>query len=224
MNILEKHSIFFHFLSFSFMFLHCIFPFFPCFSCSSSCLGCSKSSFFLPRLPHDFLLKLLCKNDFWAVSGGTPLGPFFFSLVYFFIFFIFVLFFNFFPCFPFFIMYSVIFRLFSFKKSFFLFHVVSLFSFIGCSKSVATLQDSLRKSAHSELAIFALYWLVVTFPCGIVHILVTIRLRVVYGGRQVGQVLPSYQNRQISALDETADAAQSGLFSLLSSLICVVCV
>ena len=65
------------------------------------------------------------------------------------------------------------------------------------------------KSAHSELALFALHWLVVTFHCGIVHILVMFRLRVVYGGRRVGQVLPSYQNRQINALDETADAPQS---------------
>ena len=79
---------------------------------------------------------------------------------------------------------------------------------------MAALQDSLGKSAHSELALFALYWLVVTFPCGIVHILVTIRLRVENGGRRVGQVLRSYQNRQISALDETADAPQSSLFSL----------
>ena len=83
---------------------------------------------------------------------------------------------------------------------------------------LAALQDSLGKSAHSELALFALYWPVVTFPCGIVHILVMIRLRVVYGGRRVGQVLPSYQNRQKSALDETADVPQSSLFSLLSSL------
>ena len=104
-----------------------------------------------------------------------------------------------------------------FEKCFFLFHFVSLFSFLGCSKSVAALQDSLVKSAHAELALFALYWLVVTLPCGIVHILVMISLRVVYGGRRVGQVLPSYQNRQISALDETADAPQSSLFSLLSS-------
>ena len=80
---------------------------------------------------------------------------------------------------------------------------------------MAALQDSLGKSAHSELALFALYWLVVTFPCGIEHILVMIRLRVVYGGRRVGQVLPSYQNRQISALDEMADAPQ---FSLSLSL------
>ena len=61
-----------------------------------------------------------------------------------------------------------------------------------------------------------MYWFVVTLPCGIVHILVMIRLRVVFGGRRVGQVLPSYQNRQISALDETADAPQSSLSSLLS--------
>ena len=82
---------------------------------------------------------------------------------------------------------------------------------------MAALQDSLGKSAHSELALFALYWLVVTFPCGIVHILVMIRLRVVYSGRRVGQVLPSYQNRQISALDGTADAPQSSRSALLSS-------
>ena len=37
-------------------------------------------------------------------------------------------------------------------------------------------------------------------------------------GGGVGQVLPSYQNRQISALDETADAPQSSIFSLLFSL------
>ena len=49
---------------------------------------------------------------------------------------------------------------------------------------------------------------------------VKIRLRVVYGGRRVGQVLPTYQNRKISALDETADAPQSGLFiSVLQKLI-----
>ena len=127
----------------------------------------------------------------------------------------------FFPVFPlffhfsFFLYFPLVFFL---TKCFFLFHFVSLFFFLGCSKSVAALQDSLeKKGAHSELALFALYWLVVTFPCGIVHILVMIRLRVVYGGRRVGQVLPSYQNRQISALDETADAPQSSLFSLLSS-------
>ena len=71
---------------------------------------------------------------------------------------------------------------------------------------MAALQCSLGKSAHSELAF--IYFC--TF-------LVMIRLRVAYGGRRVGQVLPSYQNRQISALDETADAPQSSLLSLLSS-------
>ena len=51
-----------------------------------------------------------------------------------------------------------------------------------------------------------------------VHILVKNTLRVVFEVRRVGQVIPSHQNRQISALDETADAPQSSLFSLLSSL------
>ena len=57
----------------------------------------------MPRLPQDFQLKLLCKKTiFWAVSGGTPLGPLFFCLFLFTFFFIFVFFFNFFPCFSFF--------------------------------------------------------------------------------------------------------------------------
>ena len=47
--------------------------------------------------------------------------------------------------------------------------------------------------------------------------MVMIRLRVVYGVRRRSQVLPSHQNRQISALDETADAPHSSLFSLLLS-------
>ena len=122
-----------------------------------------------------------------------------------------------FHAFPFFLCFFRFFHLlflyfpfvFLFKKCFFLFHFVSLFPFLGCSKSVAALQHSFGKSAHSELAVFALYWLFVTFPCGIVHLLVMIRLRVVYGRRRVGQVPPSYQNRQI--------APQSSLFSLLSS-------
>ena len=108
---------------------------------------------------------------------------------------------------------------FLFKKMFLLFHFVSLFCFLGFSKSLAALQDSLWKSAHSELALFALYWLVVTFPCGTVHILVLIRLRVVFGGRRVGQVLPSYQNRQIGALGETADAPLLFSSLLFSSLL-----
>ena len=49
-----------------------------------------------------------------------------------------------------------------------------------------------------------------------------IRLRVVSGGRRVGQVPPSYQNRQISALDETADAPQSSLL-FISVLLILTC-
>ena len=122
------------------------------------------------------------------------MGPLFFFSCLFFVFFHFRFLFSisfhafpFFLCLSFFsIFYSFIFLLFSLKNvsSFFIF--VSLFSFLGCSKSVAALKDSLGKSAHSELALFALYWLVVTFPCGIMHILVMIRLRVVFGGRRVG--------------------------------------
>ena len=204
-------SFFFHlsFILLSSSFI--VFPFFHfCFFLFFFLL-CSKS-FFLPRLPHDFQLKLLCKKiNFLGRLGRYPIGPFlFFScLFFFFFFFFFFWFFNFiqmffsfffFICVSFFILYSFLFLLLSFK-SFFLFYFVSLLSFLGCSKSLAALQDSLVKSGHSELALFALYWLVVTLPCGIVHILVMIRLRVVYGGRRVGQVLPSYQNRQISALD-----------------------
>ena len=99
----------------------------------------------------------------------------------------------------------------------FLFFSKKKVSFLGCSKICGGAPGFLGKSAHSELALFALYLLVVTFPCGIVHILVMVRLRVVYGGRREGQVLPSYQNRQISALDETTDAPQSSLSPLLSS-------
>ena len=46
---------------------------------------------------------------------------------------------------------SIIFLLFSCLKnvSSFFIHVVSLFSFLGCSKSVAGLHDSMGKSAHS---------------------------------------------------------------------------
>ena len=132
-----------------------------------SFLLCSKSSLFLPRLPHVFLLKLLCKKSFfgpyWVVVFHWAL---FFSLVYFsfcslsssfqvlYMFCFFPLFFLLFLYFPF---------VFLFNECFFLFHFVSLFSFLGCSKSLAALQDSLEKSAHSGLALFALYWLVVTF-------------------------------------------------------------
>ena len=166
-------------------------------------------------------LSSYVKNHFFGPSRGVPhLALFFFSCL-FFHFFIFVFFFNFFPCFSFFfvfplsIFYSFIFLLFFFsRKCFFFFHFVSLFCFLGFSKSLAALQDSLWKSAHSELALFALYWLVVTFPCGVVHFLVMIRLRVVFGGRRVVQVLPSYQNGQIRL---THLSLVSSLFCLLSS-------
>ena len=99
------------------------------------------------------------KNQFfWAVSGCTPLGPLFLYFSYFF--FIFVFFFNFFPYFSFFLcfsfvfsffffIFSFIFLLFSFLKNVSSFFIFSLFSFLGCSKSVVALQDSLWNSAHS---------------------------------------------------------------------------
>ena len=130
------------------------------------------------------------------------------------------MYFHVFPFFPLFFLFSLFIPLFSFcfheknvSSSFILF----LFFFVRVLKICGSTPGFLGGSAHSELALFALYWLVVTFPFGMVHILVMIKLRVVYGGRRVGQVPPSYHHRQISALDETADANQSSLFSLLSS-------
>ena len=42
----------------------------------------AQNPLFLPRMPHDFLLKLICKKSiFWAVSGGTPFCPLFFFLL-----------------------------------------------------------------------------------------------------------------------------------------------
>ena len=216
------------FLTFSGMFFHCFSICFPLFFLLVLLLfSVAQNPFFLPRLPHDFLSKLSGKkiNSLGRLRAYSHWALFFLLSIFHIFFCIFVFFFNFFPCFFFFsfVFLFFMFPLFSFcsplrnVSSFF--QCVSLFSFLGCSKSVAALQDSFGKSSHSELALFALYWLVVTFLCGIVHILVMIRLRVVYGGRLVGQVLPSYQNRQTSALDETADAPQSSLFSLhLSSI------
>ena len=130
------------------------------------------------------------------LGGGrvkNPTGPFFFSclLFHFFSFsFSFSISFHAFPffsfVFPFFIFSFLYFPVVFLPKIVFLFHFVSLFSFLGCSKSVAALRDSLGKNAHCELALFALYWLVITLPCGIVHILVVIKLRAVYGGRRGG--------------------------------------
>ena len=206
LHFLSFSFIFFHFLSFAFLF----FPFFLFFFF----VGCSI--FFWPRLPHDFLLKPLGKKSFWEASSlfFSSIFPCFFIFVFFFNFFPFFPFFSF--AFPFFIFYSFIFLLFSFKKSFFLFHFVALFSFLGCSKSVAALQDSLGKSAHSELALFALCWLVVTLPCGIMHILVMIRLRVAYGGRWVKSYLRTRIARLVPSMRRLTHLSQvSLLFSPL---------
>ena len=145
---------------------------------------------FLPHLPQDYILKLIFKKKtFFGPSREVHHRAPLIFLLSIFHFFIFVFFFNVFPCFSFFPLFSLFHFFLNFPfvflflfLCFFLFHFVSLFSFLGCSNSVAALQDSLEKSAHSELASFALYWLVVTFPCGIVHILVMIRLRVVCSG------------------------------------------
>ena len=68
------------------------------------------------------------------------------------------------------------------------------------------------KSAHSELALFALYWLVVTFPYGIVHILAMISMRVKsYLRTRIATLVPSM--RRLTHL-----SLVSSLFSLLSSL------
>ena len=128
----------------------------------------------------------------------------------------------------------------------FSFHFLFLFLFVGCSRSefflclnfVTISLDSshVKKLFLGPWAHLGWYPFGHSFPffptffspvcclalpvvCQLVTtwLSVKIRLRVVYGGRRVGQVLPSYQNRQISALDETADAPQSSLLSLLSS-------
>ena len=101
------------------------------------------------RLPHDFLLKLFSeKSIFLGRLGGYPIGPsLFFSSIFSFFHFRFLfqflsMLFLFFLCFPFF---HFLFLYFPFappfnKKCFFLFDFVSLFSFLGCSKSVAALR------------------------------------------------------------------------------------
>ena len=141
----------------------------------------------------------------------------FFFLLSIFSFFIFVFLFNFFPCVSFFHFIPLFPFCFSEKKvsSFF---ILFLFFFSRVLKICGT-PGFLGGNVH------ILSWLYLLcigssslFPCGIVHNVEMIKLRVVCGGRRVGQVLPSYQNRQISALDETADAPQSSLFSLLSLL------
>ena len=232
--------IFFHFVDFSFIFFHLfsffhflsfsfIFIFFHFLSCSFFLLvlvffSGAQNRFFASIASRFPVKALMSKKIFLGPSRGYPIGPFF-SLVYFVMcFFISVFFFNVFLCFvffPLFFLFSFFLYfpfVFLFRKMFLPFSFCFSFSFSRVLKICGGTPGFLGKSAHSELALFALYLLVVTFPCGIVHILVMIRLRVVFGGRRVGQVPPSYQNRQISALDETADAPQSSLFFLLSAL------
>ena len=125
--------------------------------------GAQNPLFFLPRLSHDFLLKLVCKNQMFGQLKRYRIGPSFFLSCLFFYFSFFFHFRFLFTFFPFFFvsLYSFVFLLCSFFfQCFLLFHFVSLFSFLGCSKSVATLQDSLGKSAHYELAFFtfAHFW------------------------------------------------------------------
>ena len=104
-------SFFFHF-SFIFLSFVCLFL-----SLFLVLLLLSGAHFFLPRLPHNFLLKLLCKKSFfWGRLGRYPIGPSFFSSI-FHVFFIFVFFFNFFPCFSLFsfvFLFSILIPLFSF--------------------------------------------------------------------------------------------------------------
>ena len=64
LHFLSFSFISFHVLSFSFIVFLCFPVFFFFF------LGCSKSSVFLPRLPHDFLFKLLCKKSFFLGRLG----------------------------------------------------------------------------------------------------------------------------------------------------------
>ena len=214
--------IFFHFLSFSFI---VFFLFFLLSSCSSFFSGAQNTYFFLPWWPHDLVLKLLCQKSFFGPSREVPppIGPFFFLLFIFHVFFSFSFSFSIsFHAFPFFLcffLFTFFITLFFLKKKFFLFRFVSFFSFLGCSKSVAALQDSLGKSAHSELALFALYWLVVTFHCGRVHILVMINLRgwvKSYLRTIVARLVPSM--RRLTHLS-LVSSLFSLLFSCLSSFI-----
>ena len=111
-HFLSFSFVFFHFLSFSFMFFHVLvflffFIFFHCFFLLFFLLvllffSGAQNPLFLPRLPHDFPFKaLVLKIIFWAVLGGTPLGPLFlFSCLFFILFHSFSLSFHVFPFFP----------------------------------------------------------------------------------------------------------------------------
>ena len=174
MNVLQRHSIFFHVLSLSFIFFHFLSSFLSIFFRSVSFIFhffkfLSFSFIFFHFLSFCRVLKICFflglnfvtisrdspfeKINFLGPSRGSPFGP----------------------SFPFFVL---------------LFFLPFFFFFF--------------------LALPVVYQLVT------IWFSVKIRLRVVKGGRRVGQVLPSYQNFQISAFDETADAPQSCLFSFLS--------
>ena len=134
-HILSHSFIFFHFPSFSFIFLHFLsfsfFVFFPFFFSSCSFFSGAQNPLFLPRLPHDFLLKLVSQKSFFLVPSRevNPFGPSFFSRLFFFHFrFLFQFLFHVFPFFSFVYPCFHVFLLFSFKNvsSFFMF---SLFFF-----------------------------------------------------------------------------------------------
>ena len=146
--------MFFHVLSFSFIFFHCFFLLILLFFS-----GAQNPPFNFASIVSRFPFKAPM-IFFLAVSEGEGggEGAFFFFLLSIFscFFFFFVFFFTFFPCFSLFLCFSFhcLFLCFHFFNVFFLFNCVSLFSLLGCSKSVAALQYSLGESAHSELASF----------------------------------------------------------------------
>ena len=150
----ESGSTVFHFLSLSFIFFHCLsFSFiFPLFFSLLVLLVLLFSRvlkiFFFPRLPHDFLLKLLCKKSiFWAVSGGTPLGPFcvLLSILMFF--------------FHFRFRFQFLFMLFLFFFCFSFFHSLFLYFFVFLGKKVSSFFSAQNLWRHSRI------------PWGKVHIL-----------------------------------------------------
>ena len=127
--ILFHFLFFFHFLSFSFIVFHCLsfffrfrslfFPFFFLSSCSFFSLV--LEILFLLRLPHDFLLKLLCKKKHFFGPSREVLHwalSFFLLSIFSFSFSFSISFraFTFFLCFSSFSFYSFIFLLFSYKK------------------------------------------------------------------------------------------------------------
>ena len=187
--------ILFHFVPFSF---HVLFMFFSCsFHCLFIFLTCSFSIFF------HYCLSLFSFSFFQFLFM-------FFSFPFHFLSFSFIFFH---------------FRSFSFifvhflSFSFIFLHFLSFsFSLLG-ARNLIFLCLNLFPFFPRFFPPFFFLALPVGHQLVTIWVSVKIRLRVVYGGRRVGQVLPSYQNRQISALDETADARHSSLYiSVLSIL------